>query len=63
MSWNNVVPWWVYSCEYEEYEAKMLCAFDAEVLSGYTRSTPNYVAEIIQQRKKRETEDEMLGNL
>ena len=42
MSWNNVVPWFIYELEWEEREAKMLGAMQEEIMSGRTRSTPEH---------------------
>lgn len=42
MSWNNVIPWYIYELEQERREAKMLCAFEEEFLSARTRSTPDH---------------------
>ena len=42
MSWNNVIPWYIYELEQERLEAKMLCAFEEEFLSARTRSTHHH---------------------
>lgn len=43
MSWNNVLPWWVYELEYEHTIASMSCAFDAEWFAGTHRVMPAHV--------------------
>jgi hypothetical protein len=43
MSWNNVLPWWVYDLAYEHDLANMACAFDAEWFAGTHRCMPNHV--------------------
>ena len=43
MSWTNVIPFWVLMAEAEEREAKVLCAFQDEVDSGFMYSTPSGV--------------------
>jgi hypothetical protein len=41
MSWG-AIPGFIYDLEREHREAKMLCAFEEEVLSARTRSTPEH---------------------
>lgn len=42
MSWNNVLPWYIYRLNAEHREAKMLGAMEEELLAGSTRSTPEH---------------------
>ena len=42
MSWSGIIPWFIYELKHEHQEAKMLCAFEEEVLSARTRSTPEH---------------------
>lgn len=42
MSWNNVLPWWIYELEYEHRLASMSCAFEEEWFSGTSRVMPEY---------------------
>jgi len=46
MSWNNVLPWWVYELEKEHWYASMSCAFDDEWFSGTSKVMPPHVIEI-----------------
>lgn len=53
MSWNNVLPWWVYEVDYENYLASCSCCFDDEWLAGISRSVPAHVAiKMIERRKE-----------
>jgi hypothetical protein len=49
VSWNNVLPWWVYEAEYERFLAKCTCALEPEWLGGISKVLPDHVQEIIQQ--------------
>ena len=40
MSWNNVIPWYIYDMRREKDEAMMLCATAEELNSGWVRSCP-----------------------
>lgn len=41
MSWNNVIPGWLCGISAERNEAKLLGAFEEEVLAGWVHSTPD----------------------
>lgn len=56
MSWT-CLPWWVYAVENEEFQAKMLGAFQEELDAGFVRSLPKHVVEIIQRNRKEVDED------
>lgn len=43
MSWNNVLPWFVYQVGHERWEAMCLCAMPEELNAGWTRSVPDHV--------------------
>ncbi|NCP98150.1 hypothetical protein GW820_04635, partial [archaeon] len=43
MSFNNVLPWWVYQLSYEHELAKMSCAFEEEWFSGTHKEMPNHM--------------------
>jgi hypothetical protein len=60
MSWNNVVPWFIYELEWEEREAKMLGAMQEEIMSGRTRSTPEHWHEL-DYRKWQELEVQLVS--
>jgi hypothetical protein len=40
MSWNNVLPWWLYELSHEHELASMSCAFESEWFSGTSRALP-----------------------
>lgn len=42
MGWASAIPWFIYELEHEHQEAKMLCAFEEELLSAHTRTTPEH---------------------
>ena len=46
MSWNNVLPWWVYAVLVERQEAMWSCAFPEELNAGWTRSVPPHVSDL-----------------
>jgi hypothetical protein len=46
MSFNNVLPWWVYSLEYEHNLAKMSCAFEEEWFAGTHKESPDNIISI-----------------
>ncbi len=54
MSWG-ALPWWVYEVRYEQFQAKMLGAFQEELEAGYTRSVPEHVVKMIQDRQQKES--------
>ena len=43
MSWNNVLPWWVASAEYENFIAGCGCCFSNELNAGTSKVLPNHV--------------------
>lgn len=43
MSWNNVLPWWIYELEHEHLLASAACAFDSEWFSGTSRAMPDHL--------------------
>ena len=44
------LPSWVYEMEYEEKEAMILGAFKEELDSGFVRSTPEHIADLIRRK-------------
>jgi hypothetical protein len=46
MSWNNVLPWWIYELEHEHVLASCACAFDNEWFAGTSRVMPNHVIRV-----------------
>ncbi len=46
MSWNNVLPWWVYQLQYERHLAKCSCCFNDEWFSGTHKEMPDYVQSV-----------------
>ncbi len=45
MSWNGVIPAWIWHSIANKEEAMMLCAFPDEYASGWNRAVPGHVAE------------------
>ncbi len=43
MSWNNVLPWWVYESRYERDMMRQSGAMPEELYSGMTRALPEYL--------------------
>ena len=40
MSWNNVLPWWIYELQHEHHLASCSCAFEEEQFSGTSKVLP-----------------------
>ena len=47
MSWNNVLPWWVYAVEHEHFLAECSCCFPEEWSAGFSKELPDHVIESI----------------
>lgn len=43
MSWNNVLPLWIYELSHEHHLASCSCAFEEEWFSGTSKVMPEYV--------------------
>lgn len=43
MSWNNVLPWWVWEIKHEHTLASMSCCFEEEWFSGTHKVMPEHV--------------------
>lgn len=46
MSWNNVLPWWIYELQYEHTLASMSCAFKEEWFSGTSKVMPDHAIDL-----------------
>ena len=42
MSWNNVLPYWIYNLIHEHELASMSCAFESEWFSGISKVLPEH---------------------
>ena len=61
MSWNNVLPWWVYAVEYEELQARILGAFPEELRAGCARSIPDHVVDLRRGTHIFEIDEDQIG--
>ncbi len=43
MSWNNVLPWWIYEVEWEEHTALLTGAMSNEWHPTYARAYPKHL--------------------
>ena len=43
MSWNNVLPMWVWQVSHERFLAESTCAFPDEWYSGTSKEMPEHV--------------------
>ncbi len=59
MSWSNVIPFWIILTEQEEHEARMMGAFEEELLAGFVRSLPLYVVEKLQRERNLENYEDL----
>ena len=59
MSYGGL-PFWMYSVDYERFLAQCSCCFEDEWFSGYSREMPEYVQQIIQERKLLETHGDQM---
>lgn len=48
MSWNNVLPLWVYQVNYEHSIAEMQCCFHQEWYAGTSKLLPKHCIDISQ---------------
>lgn len=59
MSWNGVLPGWIYELEYEEYIARLTGAMSEEYHSRFTRAFPKQLIRIYETSKN---ENRTLGS-